>query len=92
MKLNKLLLLFLISNILLFSISINADKQNTIILTVNNSFSIGTEIEVKCDWMWQEKQYKYYNVFTVKGHSNEKIKVPSNMKQCEVWVLKVIYW
>lgn len=63
-------------------------KRNVTDITINNSFRVGAELEVKCDHI-AGKGYSYYKRIVVPGKENRMLRVPQGLRNCEIWVLKI---
>jgi hypothetical protein len=72
--------------LLLFSTTCFANSVN---IAINNSYGVGVEIECKCDFNNKIQKYDYYHRFYISKRSAKTISVPSNLKNCEIWVLNV---
>lgn len=59
--------------------------NSSINLQINNPTVIPVKVQVKCDWNWRTKSYVYNKTFVFNTGERKTIKVPRNVKNCEVW-------
>ncbi len=64
-----------------------ANKANTTTLMVGNPYRASLKLEVKCDWVHEKQQYRFYRIINVPKKTNITIVTPQNMRFCEIWPL-----
>jgi len=84
----NILIATIISLLALLSIPV---KQNTVILEVNNPYSMEVRLEVKCDHDWTLNRFRFHRFISVGANQGTTIAVPNNLKRCQIWP-KVIWW
>jgi len=58
-------------------------------IVVNNTFNIGTELEIKCDYNYRTNTYAYFKRIIIPKKTNRTLTVPGGRKQCEIWVIRI---
>lgn len=56
-----------------------------VVIQVANPYRFGVEMEVKCDWEWQKKRYRFHQFIVAAAKRQTLIKVPNNLGFCEIW-------
>jgi len=65
----------------------DAANDKTTELEVNNVYKVRLVLEVKCDYQWETKKYKYYQIITIPKKGRMTLLVPSSLRRCEIWPL-----
>ena len=73
---------FLTFNLFFIITSANSLTKHTE-LKIYNPYSVSVKMLVKCDYY--KNKYKFLKTYKLKKKSNITIKIPLNMKKCEVW-------
>jgi hypothetical protein len=58
-------------------------QKQEVVLSVSNPYSFNVDMEIKCDWTG--KNYRMYKRMLFKKKQITYLKVPSNLKRCELW-------
>lgn len=56
-------------------------------LQMFNPYGISLKMNIKCDHT--KNGYKFYKTVIIKRHDSVTIKVPNNLKKCEVWPVDI---
>lgn len=65
---------------------VSAEKgTNVVTIQTANPYSFAVRLEVKCDWDWRSGRYAFHQWLVVPGKKQTLIKVPNNLKFCEIW-------
>lgn len=62
-----------------------ASQENPVILRIDNPYALGTRILIECNWDNSLHKYMYREYIMVKKNSNQTIKVPKNLRECNIW-------
>ena len=91
MRLNNGIFIFLLVSLfcLVPTTLAGQGSAGTTSITINNSHAIEVTLEVKCDYQWETKSYKYYKQIVVPKLRHYTIAVPNNIRSCEIWTLNV---
>lgn len=65
--------------------AVPSERAGTVVIQTANPYSFDVRLEVKCDWEWQARRYKFHQFIVVPGKQQTLIKVPNNLKFCEIW-------
>lgn len=68
-----------------FSISFYKKEPKVVEITVHNPYYFSTRLEVKCDHDYKKRRFRYHRFITVYGKHNTIIRMPNNMKRCQIW-------
>jgi hypothetical protein len=70
--------------------AIPAETGMVVMIQTANPYRFDVRLEVKCDWEWQKGAYRFHQFIVVPAKRQTLIKVPNNLKLCEIWP-KVIW-
>lgn len=93
-KRHKIMLMLYVIVILMVAASIvvcvvhahaSSSKTNTIKITTYNPYRIRANLEIKCDHDWRTNRFVFHKFIDIPGKQNTVIRVPNNMKDCQVW-------
>lgn len=70
--------------------AVPSETRAAVAIQTANPYSFAVRLEVKCDWEWQKGRYRFHQFIVVPGKRQTLIRVPSNLKFCEIWP-KVIW-
>ena len=62
-----------------------AQEKQVVRIETHNPYSLTVKLEVKCDYDWKTKNYKYYENVLIKGKKDVTLLVPNSLKRCEIW-------
>jgi len=60
-------------------------KTPVVTIQTANTYRFDVRLEVKCDWDWRSGQYRFHQFIVVPGKKKTVIRVPNNLKFCEIW-------
>ena len=63
----------------------SGSKADIIKITTYNPYRIGARLEVKCDHDWKTNRFVFHKFIDVPGKQNTVIRVPNNMRDCQIW-------
>jgi hypothetical protein len=86
-----LLVLFMLAPILVGLANGDEIKRDTNI-HIHNTHAVGVLLETKCDFNYKTQSYKFYKRIFVPKKDDRTISVPYGLKECEIWVIKVVFW
>lgn len=52
---------------------------------LNNPYNVDVELEVKCDWNDEKKDFDFRRVIVVESKSSTTILFPRYYKHCQIW-------
>lgn len=78
-------ILFIILFSMLTSIGVVAQPKRFVEIVANNTYNIYIMLEYKCDMDPETKEYKVKETIYIPGNSKATIRVPKNVKSCEIW-------
>lgn len=73
---------FIILFLFLFILGYSSENKY-VEIEVHNTFGLDAKAEIKCDW--DGKKYAYYNLIKLPARKDYRLRVPSNLKKCELW-------
>lgn len=63
-------------------------EQQVVTLNIQNTFPISVVLEAKCDIVpGTFNKYRFYRRITVPKNGKFSLRVPSNLKSCEIWTI-----
>lgn len=71
--------------ILVVGICLAKKQADDVNIEVNNPYRLQVELEVKCDWDRDLEDFKYHKFLSIPGKRSIVIKVPSNLRKCQIW-------
>jgi hypothetical protein len=54
-------------------------------LELNNPYRFGVELEVKCDWNEQKKNFDFHKFYFIKPGDKLKVMFPKYHHECQIW-------
>jgi hypothetical protein len=64
---------------------IPSGRAEVVTIQTANPYRFSVRLEVKCDWDWQKGRYRFHQFIVVPGKQQTQIKVPNNLRFCEIW-------
>lgn len=61
-------------------------------LELNNPYRFGVELEVKCDWNNDKKDFEFRKIYFIKPGKSLNIRFPKYYSQCQVWPSHAWHW
>jgi hypothetical protein len=66
-------------------------SSGTVVIQAANPYRFDVKLLIKCDWEWQKGKYRFYQLVVMPGRRQTLIRVPNDMRFCEVWP-HVVLW
>ena len=54
-------------------------------LAVHNPYRWSVQIEVKCDWIPEDKRFSYTEIHKLRPKKTTNLRVPAGLTQCQIW-------
>lgn len=85
-----LLILFMAAPILACLVHADEVKNDITNIHIHNTHGVGVLIETKCDFDYKTQNYRFYKRMLIPKKTDRTLSVPFGLKECEIWVIKVI--